>query len=171
MLNHEVDQPYSLIQGICSKEAIQAELNERTCHGRPVSAEAYIGLWRSEMLKGVSFTKIAQRGMFLPVTFTISTQYLLDMVRDDDRAGAEYVLNSPSLVDRDALLCTWQFNLDCLEACKLYCKLLGFRSYSKPFAELYSQQLSWLFAGKTEAIPKQQSLAPFDLFSGKEVTL
>ncbi len=171
MLNHDVVQPYSLIQGICSKEAIQAELKERTCNGRPVSAEAYIGLWRSEMFRGVSFTKIAQRDMFLSVTFTISTQYLLDMARDDDRAGAEYVLSSPNLVKRDDLLCTWQFNLDCLEACKLFCKLHSLRSYGKPFAELYSKKLSWLFAGKTDASPSQQSLAPHDLFAELEVTL
>lgn len=168
MLNKDIDEPYSLIQGICSEEAIQAEMNERTCSGKHVNAEAYIGLWRSEMLKGISFTDIATRGMFLRATFTNSTQHLLGI--RGEKSIAEHVLNSPYLVKKDDVLCTWEFNLDCLAACEIYDKLSRLRSYIEPFSDLYSRKFSFLFTRNVDATARRPSPAVIDLFSESEVS-
>ena len=166
MVQEGINWSYSLISSICSKEVIEAEFFERLNQGKFVKAEAYIGLWRAAMDKAISISALVERGLALQCSFTNSTQYLLG--KDGEyKALAVQALESTYLTARDDNQCTWEFNLDCLEACEAHYLLSRQRPYGKEYDHLYSESVKLV---NFSAAPAMATQPAFDLFTEMAVS-
>jgi hypothetical protein len=158
---------YALVSSLCNNEAVQAELNNRLDQGRHVKAEAYIGLWRKAMEQRIPATELSRRGLSLEVSFTNSTQYLLE-ARGEFKAKAMAALESVFLKTRDDTQCSWQITLDSLEACQAYSMLNRLRSYGEVHGPMYSE--IWRLVQETGWATAAAVAQPaYDLFCGVEV--
>lgn len=162
LMSDSICQPYSLIGGICQKEAIQAEFGERLCNGKRVKAEGYLELWREAMSNGIALSALAARGMAIDCAFTNSTEYLLGFGEEEYKERAAAALNTPYLTSRNDTQSSWLMRMDSIEACEAWYAVERLRPYSDKYKDLYSASttLRILEAGQPSA-----AKPAFDLFS------
>ncbi len=154
-------QPYSLIGGICQKEAIQAEFGERLCNGTRVKAERYVELWREAMSTGIALSALAARGMAIECTFFNSTEYLLGF-DEEHKERAAAALNSPYLTSRNDTQSSWLMRMDSIEACEAWYAVERLKPYSDKYEGLYSASTTLRVLGANQPPVSKPAL---DLFS------